>query len=704
MAKAAKIRNAATPNPFFTSQAGTPKPAAHAPNVSGGGKSPAEMVRKSNMWRDNYNPLRQLTIARLIAIFEQAERGAYPELQLILRKAEKRFPILKGFIEKLTSSIEELNWDVKVMDPLPDGVQPGQAEAQRKFLKGRYDLLKGLSNTFGQIALAEIRGYAVLQKHRYQDGGPNDGAVQELYWIEPWCWSREGYYGDFYYNENSRFGIGLGTCQATLGEDNRVGSDDLPREDFVIREVDSPIYEIALIAFVNWLMSRKDWSAFVEIFGLPNSIVIMPPGIPQGKEAEYQASAEKVADGISGALPNGSDVKFPTAGARNESPFIPYCDAQEKDVVLAGTGGELTMLSRPTGIGKGASEEHDAAWQKIASLKARRINETLQRDFDIPELAAEFPGQPVAVYFELAVHDEENISELADTVVKFEGVNLQTDVAEISERSGLKLTRVTPPDPAQPDPAEKADQGIDKKELGAAVRNRDDVPAVAAATAKDLQPVLKAIDEGSQRIFSITDPQLRLQKWRELWASTQQIRQDAAQYPAAALVLQKLNAEAAARGLKGEEPVQNRILNDGSDQPRDSLGKWVDENGGGLSEKDNLQRGQKAINRAMQQKTDVQKAMHRKEVGQIDFKWGRPGTSNPDAGGRTHTDGYGISHIIAKHGEDTARQMPEVLAKGKISPHENEQRRYVTHGGYRAVLERQNSKQAFVVTGFEEAK
>ena len=97
--------------------------------------------RKSNTWRDNYNPLRQLTVPRLLALFEQAERGAFSEIQLILRKAEKRFPIFEGvlFIEKLLSSIEELNWDIKINDPLPDGVTARRRRPQmQQYLRGRY--------------------------------------------------------------------------------------------------------------------------------------------------------------------------------------------------------------------------------------------------------------------------------------------------------------------------------------------------------------------------------------------------------------------------------------------------------------------------------------------------------------------------------------------------------------------------------------
>ena len=366
----------------------------------GGGLTTEELVRRSNFWRDNYNPLRELTIARLLALFEQAERGAFAEIQLTLRKAEKRFPVLKGFIEKLLSSVEALEGRVRVKEQLPQGATPEMAEGQRQFLQRRYELLKNFQTSIAQIALADVRGYAVLQKHRYHDG-VNDGAVEELYWIEPWCWVRDGFYGDFYYNENSQFGVGLGSCQAVLGEDCRVGSEALPRADFVIREAESPLYEIALVAFVNWLMGRRNYAAFVEIFGLPNAVVIMPPSMTAGKEMEFQAAAERVARGISGTLPNGADVKFPAGVVRGESPFEDFCAAQEKDMVLAGTAGHLTMLAFPTGIGKGASEEQDRAWQKIALAKAARINETLQRDFDAPELAAEFPGEPVCVEFAL---------------------------------------------------------------------------------------------------------------------------------------------------------------------------------------------------------------------------------------------------------------------------------------------------------------
>jgi hypothetical protein len=652
-----------------------------------------------------------------MSLFEQAERGAFPEIQLTLRKAEKRFPVLKGFIEKLLSCVEELDGRVRVLEQLPAGVTPALAGRQRRFLQSRYDLLKNFKASVAQIALAEIRGYAVLQKHRYQDGGPNDGAVSELYWLEPWVWARDGYYGDFYYNEISRLGVGLGSCASTFGEPCRIGSKQLPREDFVLREVESPLYEIALIAFVNWLMGRKDYAAFVEIFGLAKGVVIMPPNIAIGKEQDYQTAAEKVSDGASGALPAGADIKFPTAGVRGESPFEKYCEAQDKDFVMAATSGILAMLTEGGGgLNRGPHAEHGEAWDMIARMKGMRINEVLRKDFDAVELAAAFPGQPICVQFAMSVKEPEDVGQMLDNAVKLEGIGYQTDEAEISQRTGFKINRVAaaPGDggPTLDDPlaglAVKDDLKVSKSIIGSAVKNRlvkllnragaDDAEQFYRAIAADLKPLhdrLAAIDK-------ISDPAIQRQKLADLYADLDQLTKDLVADPESARVLEGINAGAVVEGL--QDKVKNRgsilvtkVLNFAQDQPRDSLGKWVDENGGGLSVRDNIQRGKKAMDRAIRQKKDVQKAMYRKGVGQIDFPHGTPGDSAQDFAG-----GHGVSHIVAKHGEADARALPEVLAKGRISsnPRDPENKRLIQHGAFEASLVKENTRKAWLLTGF----
>ena len=54
----------------------------------------------------------------------------------------------------------------------------------------------------------------------------------------------------------------------------------------------------------------------------------------------------------------------------------------------------------------------------------------------------------------------------------------------------------------------------------------------------------------------------------------------------------------------------------------------------------------------------IENAMYRSDIGQIDFVWGKPGT------GPKFKKGYGISHILAKHGVNTALKVVDVIAKG----------------------------------------
>ena len=572
--------------------------------TSGGGKSPAELVRQSNRWRDNYNPLRGLIISKVILLLEQAERGDYAELQMVLRKIEKRYPILKGLKARRLAALKKLDWTVKIEDELPAGITEEQAKKQQQYLRSRYGLIRNLREAFSFLVMAEFRGFAILQK-RYYQGGQNDGAVRELYWLPQRNFIRDGEFGDFYWNENSNFGV----TKETLGEKNRIGGDELPLEDFVIRECDSPLYEIALIAFTNWAMGRKDWAAFVEVFGLPNSVVIMPANIPTGKEDEYRDSAEKVAEGVSGALPNGADVKFPTASVRGNAPFKEFCDAQNEDVVLAGTGGLLTMLTAPTGIGKGPSDEHGDAFDEIAQGDAKEISEIFNREFDEPELEVAFPNQPHVAYFELAAPDkseEDTLKFKREAWKQFQQDGTvsdilanQTDLKQLTREVGVPVNEeyvdpyisvtqdgalvtgellkdseddIIGAKPGEPVvgqvqttvddelTAETQRRGegeeLTKNRRGPRVKNNsrstmaDSQPAsdqtVFKALANDLQP----LRERFARIQEITDNEVWLQKMREFAADIDALKADLTADPATARALEALSANAFQEGFE----------------------------------------------------------------------------------------------------------------------------------------------------------
>lgn len=516
---------------------------------AGGGKSTAQLVRESNEWRDTYNPLRGLVIAKAITLIEAAERGDFAELQLVMRKVERRYPVLKGLKARRLAAIESLDWNIKTIDEkkLPEGATKAMADKQTKHLRSRYELIQNLTESFGRLVLAEFRGFTILQKHRY-DEGPNDGAVRELHWLPQDQFARAGRFGDFFYNKNSRFGVGGSGAKQSLGEANRIGGEELPRSEFLLREVEDPLFEIALIAFINFLLGRKDWAAFIEIFGLAKGVVTMPPNIPKGKEDEYLTSAVRVSNGNPGAIPHGSSVTFPTSAVRGEAPFKSFCEAQDSDVVLAGTGGRLSMLTAEKGgLGDGPAEEHADAFDKIAQADARKINEIFQRDFDKLELEAEFPGEPILAYFELSAVEEEDANSLTDRVQKLENVGLQTDPAEVGEKVGLKLTRgVKPTLPGQPPTNENPQPGNPRltNRAGNLVEQE-----FIAAVAEKRDPVLALLN----RITDIKDDAQMVATLNQFLAHADAITAAVtADVTRAATALEQITAPALAAGLAGK--------------------------------------------------------------------------------------------------------------------------------------------------------
>ena len=89
-------------------------------------------------------------------------------------------------------------------------------------------------------------------------------------------------------------------------------------------------------------------------------------------------------------------------GGSGRPPFKELVDYLDKQIVIAGTGGSLTMLAEP-GSGTLAGNAHWAAFEQIARKDAALLSQVMQRDLDALVLAEYFPGEPVEAYFELGV-------------------------------------------------------------------------------------------------------------------------------------------------------------------------------------------------------------------------------------------------------------------------------------------------------------
>lgn len=370
-------------------------------------------------WRAQYNPLRGLTIPLLVTLLEEGERGNYARLQWLYRFVEKRNPTLRAVLQRRQASLTGLDWDIRVRDTAASSPR-ALAARQSAVLREAYESIENLREAITFLALGEFRGYAHLE--RCLDAR---GRTVRLQPVPQWFWARLGPDAPWQYNAQAKPGYPTSDYPV------------LDPEKFIVREVEAPIDEIAVIAHVRQSLSQKDWDAFIETYGLPPLFLELPPDIPADREGLYQAQAETIIGNARGTIPSGTKIHTVDSGARGQNPFAEHLRYQDEMIVLAATGGKLTVLAE-SGSGTLAGSAHQQAFDDITESEAIMISEIFQRQFDRPLLERHFPGQPQLAYFRLATCTLDPAG-IIDQALKLARAGYEIDPAELAEKTGFKI-------------------------------------------------------------------------------------------------------------------------------------------------------------------------------------------------------------------------------------------------------------------------
>jgi len=340
-------------------------------------------TEKSNAWREYANPLRGVTLEGVAAKIEAGERGPFADLQWFYQAMERSDALIATVVQRRRAALLSCSWDVKE-EMFPS--DPGLAREQAAFLRDRYDAIDNLKEAVAFLASAVFRGYAHAEKH-YGEGGE----IFRLEPVEQWFWCRDGMFGEWTYNREARSGVEKG--------------EKVKRENFVIVEAPFAMDRILSVQYVRRNLALRDWSSFLDVYGIPSFFFIGPPNLSEEKEQAYYDIACALLKDQRGYLPNGTDVKYVDGGGTGRAPFRDHLDYLDKQITLLGTGGLLTMLAE-SGSGTLAGSAHQQAFDQLAKSDAVIVSEALQRDFDKPLLEAAFPGWPVEAGFALMTPGE----------------------------------------------------------------------------------------------------------------------------------------------------------------------------------------------------------------------------------------------------------------------------------------------------------
>jgi phage gp29-like protein len=373
---------------------------------------------KDHKWRDQYNPLRGLSLPKLVSLLESGERGAYADLQWFYHYMERTDAMIHAVIQRRRAALLACDWDIRVS--ADEDADKGLAVEQASFLREAYDRVENFRDAVSFLFSGFFRGYAHLEKHISPSG-----MVTRLEPVEQWFWVRDGLFGAWEYNQDARSGQARGLT--------------VDLENFLVLE-SVPLNRMLAILYHRKNLSQKDWDSFLEVYGIPSIFLVGPPNTPEAKETEYHAIAQEIISDGRGYLPYGSDVKYVNGGG-NKPPFLEHIDYIDRQITLAATGGLLTMLAE-AGSGTLAGNAHSDTFLQIARGDAALLSGLFQEQFDTPLLREYFPDQPILAYFEFAPPAADEVSRVVRDAVELAKAGFRMDLGELREKTGYKADRI----------------------------------------------------------------------------------------------------------------------------------------------------------------------------------------------------------------------------------------------------------------------
>ena len=437
----------------------------------------------------SFNPLRGLNAKDVENILDFSETGCISRLELIFRMLEKSSIDVSTILTRRQAALIGCDWEIRKRENATQNAAMDKlADEQVAMLNeqfGRAEDDGSLIEAIKCLGTAIFRGIAVVEP-RFNDQG-----LAGFETFDAWNFAVDPVTKDVYWNPKA---IDTTNFQSSFKK--------VTGTRCIVSLEETPVDGLALPIYIREYFGEEQWARLVARRGLPACYIIAPP-LAGDKVTQFTNAAKKVADGGSGALPNGSQVITEKMDAANSQSFDLFLAHQQKQIILAGTGGILGSLAEATGLGSGVADSHENTWREIVKMDAMKISNLINRKVAHLLLDAFFPGQPKLAYFNISTSLPKSASEVLDCAVKADQAGFEIDEVQLSEMTGFKLKKKQSPQAPQQeepetetpetpkeDPEEEAEKQEDKEE----VQNSAPKPEEPSQETKDKANLIKAFD------------------------------------------------------------------------------------------------------------------------------------------------------------------------------------------------------------------
>ena len=365
------------------------------------------------------NPLSGLNPAKVRRLYELYREGKYADVQLAWDALEEYDDMLGTVLERRQSALGEMEWDVLIDARAvgEDAALQARAEAQQDYITRRLREVENLSDAIKWLGLANFRRYSALEVLPA-------GSGERWLPIHHWLLCRPALEGAWCYNE--------------AAETSCARVEPIDMSAVILREVARPIDLVAMFLISAKEAAIDGWDSFLEVFGNPALFFKMPPGTSDAQRDEFAAIIKEISSDGSGVYPDGGEIHTVETSAANADAFSSRAEWCDKALVRRATGGLLTVLAE-SGSGTLAGSAHMEAFRQIAANDAISIAECINRQYVRRRIAAEFPGEPVLVYFTLTQPVINDRAATVNMLCQLAGQRWRATDEAVSEEVGVEV-------------------------------------------------------------------------------------------------------------------------------------------------------------------------------------------------------------------------------------------------------------------------
>lgn len=377
-------------------------------------------IRSASAWREQYNPLSDLTPQRAVELYQAWRDGRYADVQLCWDALEEYDDILGTLVEKRVGALSEMDIQVKIAADVSDDNPElkAQAEAQKQVISDLYNRVVNIREAVEFLALASFRGYAHLEIFQ-------SGDDIQLLPVDQWFWARLRRRGEWYYNPDAN---------PSLGDLHEVDMSGV-----IVRTVARPIDIVAMFAITVKAHAEAGWDGFIDVFGNPALFFEYPPDTDDDQADLYDELINNILGDGRGSYPNGGKITPVETSAQGGITFQERADWANKKMVYKATGGLLTVMAE-SGTGTLAGSAHMDAFTALGRRDARDISECLNRQLTDRMLSLKFPGQRKLVYVTLEDAATEDVGAQVTNIVQLATAGYRVSDDTVSEITGMDVT------------------------------------------------------------------------------------------------------------------------------------------------------------------------------------------------------------------------------------------------------------------------